>query len=135
MQCAGFEGPIMSRVAQFLHLHHHHGASDPDAPHPPMGGARNEALGLILVLIILTLIAAAFFWQSARKGSAVSPSAATTPPSDGTALHLDDGVASPREGSFSSVRDSWIQTDVRALRERLPERVAVSELVRSDRSI
>lgn len=125
----------MSRVAQFLHLHHHHGASDPDAPRPPMGGSRNEALGLILVLIILTLLAAAFFWQSARKGSAASPSAAATPPSAGNALHLDDGVASPREGSFSSVRDSWIQTDLRALRERPPERVAEADLARSDRSI
>lgn len=125
----------MSRVAQFLHLHHHHGASDPDAPHPPMGGARNEALGLIVVLVILALIAAAFFWQSARKGSAASPSAATAPTSNGTARRLDHGIASPRGASFSSVRDSWIQTDLRALRERPPERVAVTELVRSDRSI
>ena len=126
----------MSRVAQFLHLHHHHGASDPDAPpRPPMGGSRNEALGLILVLIILTLLAAAFFWQAARKGSAASPSAAGTPANDSNTLRLDDDVVLPREGSFSSVRDSWIQTDLRALRERPPERVAETDLVRSDRSI
>jgi hypothetical protein len=121
----------MSRVAQFLHLHHHHGASDPDAPHPPMGGARNEAIGLILVLLILALIAAAFFWQSARKGSVGGPSAG----SDEAAFRGDDYVVSPPADSFSGVRESWIQTDLRAVRERPVERLALVVRAQDDRSM
>jgi hypothetical protein len=125
---------MSSRVAQFLHLHHHHGAADPDAPRPPLGGARNEALGLILVLIILTLIAVAFFWQAARKGSVASPSAAALR-SDEAALQLYDDLVSPPASSFSSVRESWLQTEGRVFRERPLERVALAELVRSHRAI
>jgi hypothetical protein len=99
-----------------------------------MGGARNEAIGLIVVLIILTLIAAAFFWQSARKGSVGGPSAAETG-SDDAALRLGDDVVSPPAGSFSGVRDSWIQTDLRAVRERPVERLALVVFARDDRAM
>lgn len=124
----------MSRVAQYLRLHHHHGASDPDAPHPPMGGSRNEAIGLILVLLILTLIAAAFFWQSARKGSVQGPSAGVGD-GDDTALRLGDDVVSPPAGSFAGVRDSWSQTDLQAVRERPVERLALVVLARDGRAM
>jgi hypothetical protein len=98
-----------------------------------MGGARNEAIGLIVVLIILTLIAVAFFWQAARKGSIGSPSAGA-PEGDDTALQFDDH-ALPHAGSFSSVRDSWNPTDLRSLRERPVERVALLVLENSNRAM
>jgi hypothetical protein len=121
----------MSRVTQYLHLHHHHGATDPDEPHPPMGGSRNEALGLMLVLLILILIGAAFFWQAARRVSGVTYRTRA----DDSALRFDGNVVVPRAGSFSGVRDSWMETDGRALRERPVERVALFALDGENRSI
>jgi ferric-dicitrate binding protein FerR (iron transport regulator) len=107
----------MSRLTQYLH--HQREPANPDAPRPPMGGARNEALGLLLILVILTLIAAAFFWQAARSRGAAPRSVSIL--EDGTAVQLDGAGAPQGAGSFSSVRESW-QTDVRPHRGRIAER-------------
>ena len=111
----------MSRVMQFLH-HHHDPSYRMDETRPPMGGARNEALGLLLILIVLTLIAAAFFWQAARTRAAVPHP--VTVRKEAAAVLRDSAADSQRVGSFSSVRESWSQTDVRSLRSRVAERVA-----------
>lgn len=119
----------MSRVMQFLH-HQREPSSRLDEPRPPMGGARNEALGLVLVLLILTLIAAAFFWESARSRPAPPPHPlAVTVRANG-----DEGSdwTSPRAGSFSSVRESWVQTDIRSLRLRAAERLALAAVARTN---
>jgi len=60
----------MARAIQ----HPHRGSSpEPDALRPPLGGARNEAIGLFIVLMILTIIAAGFFWESRTRSSAPHP--------------------------------------------------------------
>ncbi|HVW27424.1 MAG TPA: hypothetical protein VHC69_18800 [Polyangiaceae bacterium] len=111
----------MSRVTPFRSPHRQP-ASEPNAPRPPMGGARNEALGLLLILLILTLIAAAFFWQAARTRAAVPHP--LTVRKEAAAVFRDKDGELQRAGSFSSVRETWSQTDIRSFRARLAERIA-----------
>lgn len=110
----------MSRVTPFRNPHRQT-APEQNAPRPPMGGARNEALALLLVLVILTLIAAAFFWQSARtRAGGLHPLGVRK---ESAAVFRENDGELQRAGSFSSVRETWSQTDIRSFRARLAERV------------